>query len=194
MGTGAGRYLALAAWLVACGGAQAIDGAGAGGAGQGGATGGATGGGTGGNKSGGSGGGGGSTGGIGGIAVGGAGGAPDGDVCRPGGPCAELAEAYIKAVAEAKRCEPASRTACIHAVPSALVCGCTTYVNVVDRLDELRKQWDASCKACAANVACAPCPEPLGKGRCEGVATTQQGDIVAPPAGICVDPGVAIPL
>jgi hypothetical protein len=69
--------------------------------------------------------------------------------------CAQLEHDYASALIDAKVCTAAS-TACQKPVLDKLACGCTTYVDQVDRLAAIRKTWtDGGCTAgiCPA-IAC----------------------------------------
>jgi hypothetical protein len=80
--------------------------------------------------------------------------------------CEELPERFDNALVEAKHCDPrlSSVVQCTVSTPSALQCGCPTYVNDDTELQELATEFQA--QACFGPVLCGSCPEPPVAGRC----------------------------
>jgi hypothetical protein len=175
---------------VSGGGSGGTSSGGSGGGNTGGTTSGGTGGGnTGGTTSGGSGGGntGGTTsGGSGGGNTGGTGGGNTGGTGfggTGGGPtitCADLENAYAKALESAKSCNPfVSVILCDTSMPDELACPCPTMVNhnntiSIQALKNLKSQWDSM--GCGKNVMCPAiaCVAP-SSGACVGSGSGTQG-------------------
>ncbi len=94
--------------------------------------------------------------------------------------CQASVDDFDEALAATKACDPTAENQCTLLVPSAVPCGCPTFVNpantsAIGRLEDAQAAYYGA--GCGADIGCLPCPEPPS-GACS-------------PQGVCVDAAVS---
>jgi hypothetical protein len=97
--------------------------------------------------------------------------------------CVQLESDYAAELAKAKSCSPGASNQCQESAPSALACGCDTFVNDRSALDQLQTRWKQA--GCQSGMVCpaVACVMPRG-------ATCRAGD---GGSGVCQDSLVSTP-
>lgn len=106
----------------------------------------------------------------------------------PGASCATISEQYQEELQNAKRCTVGLRAACQHRVAASLMCGCTTFVHVREKLDELATEWaKAGCDKQSWICPAIACIAPMS-GQCVATSTGATTGMCQDNSGVILDP------